>query len=177
MGFGQESRTTLILLNVCEVRQLSIVFFINTNGYLNLKKREREEHPSLNSTIRQSNLLELEAVLTFGHISGGGRELREVFPNIYRVFCQREMTVQQIRMSHKGVIHWDLRFKRNLQEWEMEEFHKLTEIFSGLDNPANILDAWNWRVSVNGLFIEFLLVREECTFPHDSIRTPRAPRR
>lgn len=44
MGFGQESRTTLILLNVCEVRQLSIVFFINTNGYLNLKKRERKRN-------------------------------------------------------------------------------------------------------------------------------------
>lgn len=58
----------------------------------------------------------------------------------------------------------------------MEEFHKLTEILYGLDNPANNLDARNWWVSGNGLFTECSLVREECTFPHASIQIPRAPR-
>uniref|UniRef100_A0A0V0GSD2 Putative ovule protein n=1 Tax=Solanum chacoense TaxID=4108 RepID=A0A0V0GSD2_SOLCH len=50
-------------------------------------------------------------------------ELKEAFPNLYRESGQREMTIQLICRSHEGVIHCDLRFKRNLNHCEMKEFH------------------------------------------------------
>jgi len=53
----------------------------------------------------------------------GEDELWEVFPNIYRVSCQREMTVHQVSRSHEEEVHWDLRFRTNLQDWELEEFY------------------------------------------------------
>lgn len=101
----------------------------------------------------------------------GENELRETFPNLYRVSCLRDMTVQQIFRSHGGVLHWDLRFRRNLQDWEMEEFHNLVELLYGLDTPNNVSDVWRWRESKNRLstvksYYKRLLVREEQVFPH-----------
>lgn len=41
-------------------------------------------------------------------------KLRFSFPNLYRLSCQRELTVQQICGTHGGV-RWGLRFRRNIQ--------------------------------------------------------------
>ncbi|KAF3670031.1 putative feruloyl CoA ortho-hydroxylase 1-like [Capsicum annuum] len=41
--------------------------------------------------------------------------------------------------SHEGAFHWDLRLTRNIQDWEMEEFHNLMELLYGLDTPNNSL--------------------------------------
>lgn len=57
------------------------------------------------------------------------------------------MTIQQICRSREEVVRWDLIFRRNLQDWEMEEFHSLVEILYGLDRPNNTPDVWRWRES------------------------------
>lgn len=46
----------------------------------------------------------------------GENILKEDFPNIYGVSCQRELTVRQIHMFNEGEVHWDLRFRRDLQD-------------------------------------------------------------
>ncbi|PHT47352.1 hypothetical protein CQW23_11560 [Capsicum baccatum] len=66
------------------------------------------------------------------------------------------------------IISWMMRF--------------LVELLYGLDTSNNLLDAWRWQESGNGLFTissfyKRLLVREEDTFPYDSIWIPRAPRK
>ena len=42
-------------------------------------------------------------------------------PNMYvRISCQKEMSVHHVLRSHDGEVHLDLRFKMNLQDWELE---------------------------------------------------------
>jgi len=56
-----------------------------------------------------------------GHKSCGESELKSVFPNLDSISCEKEMTVQ-LCGPHVGKGHRDLRFRRNLWDWEMEEF-------------------------------------------------------
>lgn len=50
---------------------------------------------------------------------------KDEFPSIYTVSCQRELTVQQIRVMQGGEIFCDLSFRRNFHDWEVTEFQRL----------------------------------------------------
>uniref|UniRef100_A0A0V0GWK4 Putative ovule protein n=1 Tax=Solanum chacoense TaxID=4108 RepID=A0A0V0GWK4_SOLCH len=49
----------------------------------------------------------------------GSLVLMDEFSVLYRVSCQRELSVPQVRGTQGGGTFWDLRFRRNFQDWQV----------------------------------------------------------
>ena len=46
--------------------------------------------------------------------------LKEVFPKLYGISRAREAFVSEVMRFSHGRIHWDVRFRRPMQDWEEE---------------------------------------------------------
>ncbi|MCD7457864.1 hypothetical protein HAX54_036445 [Datura stramonium] len=58
------------------------------------------------------------------------------------------MTVQRARRLHDGEVFWDLRFRRNFRDWEVEEFQNLIDLlhrYSTLQHSHN-MKRWLWGI-------------------------------
>lgn len=78
--------------------------------------------------------------------------LKEEFQSLYSISCQRDLTIQQIRRSHGGKTFWDLRFRRDFQDWEVSEFHRLIDLVHRQVNLVDNPDVWWWGLGSKEVF-------------------------
>ena len=50
----------------------------------------------------------------------GDCSLKDVFPKLYGISRAREASVSEVMRFSHGRIHWDIRFRRPVQDWEEE---------------------------------------------------------
>lgn len=77
---------------------------------------------------------------------------------------------------------WDLRFRRNLQNWEVNEFPRLRTLIHKQCEPINRPDALSWKLRNNKVFsvksiYEKLLVRMDVSFSYDLVSIPKVLRK
>lgn len=100
--------------------------------------------------------------------------IKDEFLSFYRISCQREAVVQQIRGTHGEETFWDLRFRRAFQDWEVNEFERMLALLHQHCEAVDTPNSMRWKVGNNGVFsvksfYEKLLVRVEEVFPVKSI--------
>lgn len=52
----------------------------------------------------------------------------------------------------RGGVHWDLRYRRNLQNREVDEFQRLMEILYKQNTTLADKDSWSWGQEVMAYF-------------------------
>lgn len=55
----------------------------------------------------------------------GEGKLKDRFPNIYSIAYEREIQVENVHESDAGGEGWTVRVKRNLKDWEVEQYCNL----------------------------------------------------
>lgn len=118
----------------------------------------------------------------WGHMWCENNILSAIFPNTVTISCQNEMPVQQMWKLQGGKVHLDLRFRWNLQDWEVIEFQNLVKLLQYQRITQVGHDAWRWGIVHNGVFTvksyyEKLLIREELVFVYLLVWIPRIPRK
>ena len=54
--------------------------------------------------------------------------MKEAFPELFRIACNRNAQVADFLRFHNGVMHWDLSFICSIQDWELESLAYLMDL-------------------------------------------------
>lgn len=80
--------------------------------------------------------------------------MKSKFPNIYNLANLKEVTVRQQIGEHEGHEGWDLKLRRNLNDWKMEDvatlLRKLENVHVGLVFEE---DKRVWSKTSKGVFL------------------------
>ena len=77
--------------------------------------------------------------------------LKGAFPRLFSTSTQKNMFIAQMGSWHEGSWAWNLRWRRGLYDWELEDIARLAQIIQH-KQPTNDSDALIWRGSGNSSF-------------------------
>lgn len=88
----------------------------------------------------------------WGHRWCGDNLLKDDFPSLHRISCQRELTIHQFRGTQGGETFWDLSFRRGFNDCKVTEFQRLLDLLHRQVTIVDIPDTL-WRdMGKNGMF-------------------------
>ena len=79
----------------------------------------------------------------------GDMSLKGAFPELFAISRDREASVDDIRSFPKGILHWDLRFSRNVHDWELESLSNFMELIYSIPLKGEGEDRLGWRRNLN----------------------------
>ncbi|MCH91937.1 LINE-1 reverse transcriptase like, partial [Trifolium medium] len=86
----------------------------------------------------------------------GNQSLELRFPRLFGMSVQQHKRVENMGMWENGVWRWELRWRRNFFEWEIDLARELEEV---LNDPriTTVADRWIWRLNeVDGFSVKSL---------------------
>ena len=84
----------------------------------------------------------------------GDRPLQLAFPRLYGITIDKEASVEA-SLSRQGLEDrriWDVRFSRDLNDWEMDEGLHFLRILGANTPPLDVGDRMRWKLKPNGNF-------------------------
>ncbi|KAK9988965.1 hypothetical protein SO802_029204 [Lithocarpus litseifolius] len=114
----------------------------------------------------------------------GDLSFQVAFPRLYGIAADREVTVES-SLPRQGVEEtrcWDVRFIRDLNDWEMEEGLQFFHLLGAKTPPLGVRDRMRWKLKSNGFFDTRLCYNKlraapPFIFPWKAIWRVKAPRR
>ena len=114
----------------------------------------------------------------------GDLSFQLAFPRLYGIAADREVTVE-MSLPRQGVEEtrcWDVRFIRDLNDWEMEEGLQFFRLLGAKTPPLGVGDRLRWKLQSNGFFdtrsfYNKLRAAPPFIFPWKAIWRVKAPRR
>ena len=79
----------------------------------------------------------------------GDMSLKGVFPELFVLSRDREASVDDIMSFPNGILHWDLRFSKNVHDWELESLSSFMELIYSLPLKGEGDDKLGWRSNLN----------------------------
>ena len=114
----------------------------------------------------------------------GDQPLQLAFPTLYGIAIDKKAFVEA-SLSRQGVEDrriWDVRFSRDLNDWEMDEGLHFLHILGANTPPLDVEDQMRWKLKPNGNFdirsyYNKLRDSPSIVFPWKGIWRVKAPRR
>lgn len=78
--------------------------------------------------------------------------LRVKFPRLYQVSIQKEFVVGNMGQWCNGVWHWDLKWRRNLFQLELEQLNLLLLLLNNVSPCTAGSDSYRWNYSADGQY-------------------------
>ena len=75
--------------------------------------------------------------------------LKGAFPELFVISRDREASVDDIMSFPNGILHWDLRFSRNVHDWELESLSIFMELIYSLPLKGEGDGKLGWRHNLN----------------------------
>ena len=68
----------------------------------------------------------------FGMMCGGERPFKDQFPDLFRMACCEDVTVQQVVSWNGYQYHWNIIFSRSPNDWEEESVLDLLALLANI---------------------------------------------
>jgi hypothetical protein len=81
----------------------------------------------------------------------GSRPLKEVFPRPFCVSASKDLLVSDAGSWVGGRWCWAVAWRHNLFQWEMDLYHNLLQVISGV-SLSGVVDNWIWVEDDDGIF-------------------------
>ena len=78
--------------------------------------------------------------------------LRETFPELYNINCNKESSIADVMHFPNQKLHWDLLFSRAPQDWEMEHFYIFLDLINSMPLNSEGQDKLCWKPAGNKNF-------------------------
>ncbi|KAK9283223.1 hypothetical protein L1049_011459 [Liquidambar formosana] len=78
--------------------------------------------------------------------------LKDVFPRLFSLATIRKSSVQDMGFWNEGLWHWDVKFRRNLYEWESILYQSLLSRLKDVRLCECFPDKFIWKYSPSGLY-------------------------
>uniref|UniRef100_A0A2N9EYR9 Reverse transcriptase domain-containing protein n=1 Tax=Fagus sylvatica TaxID=28930 RepID=A0A2N9EYR9_FAGSY len=75
------------------------------------------------------------------------------FPELFAISGDREASVDDIMSFPNGILHWDIRFSRNVQDWELDSLSSFMELIYSIPLKGEGVDKLGWRHNPNKGFL------------------------
>lgn len=82
----------------------------------------------------------------------GDMSLKVEFPSFYWISCQREAVGNRCPRGEAEVTFWDLRFRRAIQDWEVNEFERMLQLLRQHCEAVDRTNSIRWRLGNDGVF-------------------------
>ena len=79
----------------------------------------------------------------------GDMPLKGAFPELFVISGDREASVDDIMSFPNGILHWDIRFSRNVHDWELESLSSFMELIYSIPLKGEGDDKLGWRHKPN----------------------------
>ncbi len=79
----------------------------------------------------------------------GDMSLKGAFPELFAISRDKEASVDDIMSFLNGIFHWDLRFSRNVYDWELESLSNFMELIYSIPLKGEGEDRLGWRHNLN----------------------------
>jgi hypothetical protein len=81
----------------------------------------------------------------------GDRPLKEVFPRLFSVSTSKDLLVSEAGAWAGGQWRWEVAWRRNLFDWELDLYHNMLEAIGGI-SISEAEDRWIWSENEDGFF-------------------------
>ncbi|KAE8655648.1 hypothetical protein F3Y22_tig00117021pilonHSYRG00103 [Hibiscus syriacus] len=78
--------------------------------------------------------------------------LKDLFPRLYTLSTNKEGKVVEFRESHAAGWVWDIQFRRNLVDWEVDQWLHLISLLNNTSLSHDEEDGWIWFGNGEGCF-------------------------
>ena len=82
----------------------------------------------------------------------GESSLKSQFPNLFRIACFKEATVDQMFSRNGEHVHWDLSLVRSTNDWEEESVCNLLTKLVAMEVKVQVNDELVWPYDSKGSF-------------------------
>ncbi|XP_057803730.1 uncharacterized protein LOC131019067 [Salvia miltiorrhiza] len=82
----------------------------------------------------------------------GGKPLRFVFPRLFQLCENKNVSIEESGRWENGSWSWELKWRRELFEWEKWLVNDLIVIISDGFSCSGNSDEWRWKATKNGKF-------------------------
>ncbi|XP_039012116.1 uncharacterized protein LOC120141253 [Hibiscus syriacus] len=82
----------------------------------------------------------------------GEDPLKDLFPRLYALSTNKEGKVVEFRDDHDAGWVWDIQFRRNLVDWEIEQWLQLISVLNNTSLSHDEEDRWIWLGNGEGCF-------------------------
>ena len=123
-----------------------------------------------------------ERVRFWSDVWCGDRPLKVVYPWLFLIAGDRDALVADLMSFRNGVLHWELTFSQNVQDWEMDSMNSFMDLICSANVVGNGVDTLCWqRKSKGGFtvksFYQSLRPSPPWMFPWKGVWKPKVPPR